>query len=305
MDSSQRSDPFRKRLTAFAGELEGVGRGDVESLHRARVASRRLRELLPLLELDRDVTRHLTRRLRKVTKQLGIVRELDVVILTIQGLAASSRYSARALTLLRASATKARGTARERLSATLPTAKLKRLTRRLERVSGSLDAAATSSRRDAVGSARAWLWAVEARVARRAAAVRAAVDVAGAIYVPEQLHRVRIATKKLRYAAELTVTSTRKQIPSDLAALKEVQDLLGRLHDLQNLVDRARQAQVSLSPPDLTAWRDLGSLMHVVEDDCRQLHARYMRDRAHLTAIASRMGARAGETQLGVRRAAV
>jgi hypothetical protein len=58
-----------------------------------------------------------------------------------------------------------------------------------------------------------------------------------------------------------------------------------------------------LSSPDLTAWRDLGSLVHVVENDCRQLHARYMRDRTELIAIADRMGAGKRVAQLAGLRA--
>jgi CHAD domain-containing protein len=77
---------FRKRLDAFAQDLEGVEAGDVEALHRTRVASRRLRELIPLLQLDQDVARVLNRRLRKATIQLGTVRELDVLMLLIEEL---------------------------------------------------------------------------------------------------------------------------------------------------------------------------------------------------------------------------
>jgi CHAD domain-containing protein len=75
---------FRKRVDAFARELKHVEEGDVEALHKTRVTSRRLRELVPLLQLEGDVTRKLTRRLRKVTRRLGTVRELDVLMLLIK-----------------------------------------------------------------------------------------------------------------------------------------------------------------------------------------------------------------------------
>jgi CHAD domain-containing protein len=304
-DRTQQCGPFRKRLDAFAHELGRVEEGDVEALHRTRVASRRLRELLPLLELDRDRIRRLTRRLRKVTKQLGSVRELDVLILLIQELAENGRYPPMALTRLRAMAAPARDAARERLSANLPTAKLERLALKLERALEELKSdGARSGRNGANGSRRAWLWALEARLARRAALVRAAVETAGAVYAPEHLHRVRIALKKLRYTAELAAEARRTRITADTVALKAAQDLLGRLHDLEMLLVRGREAQGSLSPPDLTAWRDLDSLVHVVENDCRQLHARYMRDRTELIAIANRMGAGKRVAQLAGLRAA-
>jgi CHAD domain-containing protein len=146
---------------------------------------------------------------------------------------------------------------------------------------------------------------LEARLARRATQVRAAIEAAGAMYVPEQLHRVRIAVKKLRYAGELVAETTRRRIAADITALKAAQELLGRLHDLEMLLVSARKAQASRVPPDLTAWRHLGSLVHIIEDDCRQLHARYMRDRTELMAMANRMAAGTREAQPFARRAAV
>jgi hypothetical protein len=78
---------------------------------------------------------------------------------------------------------------------------------------------------------------------------------------------------------------------ADVAALKREQDCLGRLNDLEVLVTWSRGLQASLSPLELTRWRELGSLVHVVGDDCRQLHGRYMGDRPGLIAIANRAGA--------------
>ena len=207
---------------------------------------------------------------------------------------------------LGATAAHARAAARERLSANLGTEKLKRLVRKLERASKAFDLQGAASKRPRTLHRRhAWLWAVEARLARRAIGVRGAIEAAGAMYVPAQLHRVRIAAKKLRYAAELAAATTRRRIAADLAALTVAQDLLGRLHDLEVLLGCAREAQASLSPPDLTVWRDLGLLIHMVDNDCRRLHARYMRDRGQLMAIANRMGARQGEVQLASQRSAM
>ena len=292
---------FQDRLHAFTHERPRVDAGNVEAVHRTRVASRRLRELIPLLALDADVARRLNRDLRKVTTQLGAVRELDVLMLLIEELGDSHQYSATALRTLRTTAAQARVSARQRLSAKLPTAKLKRLGRRLERVSKSLhgdDLTVERNRASGSGSRHVWFWALEARLAQRAARVRAAIERAGAVYVPEHLHRVRIAVKKLRYAAELSAGATHKRIATDIAALRAAQDSLGRLHDLEVLLSRAREAQ-ALCPPDLTTWRDLGALVHVVENDCRHLHARYMSDRTHLLTTANRMAAGTRVAQAG------
>ena len=295
---------FRERLDAFGLDLDRVHAGDVEAVHRTRVASRRLRELLPLLALDHDLTRTLSRRLRKVTQQLGTVRELDVLLRLVEEMAQDGRFSAR-LRPIAAAAAKARASARVSLSAKLPTAKLKRLARELERASKDLESGhAKPDHPRANSPRRARLWALEARLAHRAARVQEAVETAGILYAPEHLHRVRIAVKKLRYTAELASDATRKQAASDVAALKTVQDLLGRLHDLGVLLLRAREAQAVLFPTDLVAWRDLNSFVDVVEDDCRRLHARYMRHRTGLMAIANRMAAGTRTQPVG-RRAAV
>ena len=77
-----------------------------------------------------------------------------------------------------------------------------------------------------------------------------------------------------------------------LRTLKRGQDVLGRLHDVQMLIDRVRQLQASLTPPDIAVWRELDALVTSLEDDCRRLHARYMRARLALLAICDRVGVR-------------
>jgi CHAD domain-containing protein len=283
-------NPFRKRLDAFVRELPGLDQGNVEALHRTRVASRRLREALPILGLDHDNGQNLARRLRKVTRQLGPTRELDVQAFLIEELQQDGTYPPTALQKVRAAVVQARHASREHLAATLPAAKLKRLADRLARVGKAFQSRDTQFSR-ATGPKRAWLWAVDARLARRAAVVRTTIELAGAMYLPDRLHAVRVAIKKLRYAAEMAKDVGRRRLTADITTLKSAQGLLGRLHDLEALLTSAREVQASLSPPDLSAWNELGSLVHAIEDDCRLLHARYVGERANLIAITIRMGA--------------
>jgi CHAD domain-containing protein len=241
--------------------------------------------------LDADTGRKLNRQLRKVTRQLGAVRELDVLIRLIDDFDGSRRYAA-ALTTLSQTIGRKRDAAREHLAAKLPASKLKRLATRLERAVRAREAARAKERsRDPIRGRRAWLLALDARLARRAARLQSAMAMAGALYAPEPLHDVRIALKKLRYTAELSLEAGRSRATADVAALKAAQNLLGRLHDCDVLVAAGREAQASLVRPDLNGWRELTRLVHAVEDECRELHAHYMRDRTKLTAIANRMGA--------------
>jgi CHAD domain-containing protein len=297
--------PFRRRLDAFARQLPGVEQCQVNAVHRARVASRRLRELLPLLALDQDTTRTLNRRLRAVTKQLGAVRELDVLMLLIEEFQQDRQYSADALTRVGAAIANARAAAREHLAAKLPTSKLERLADKLESVAKQVKSGGAKSRRlEGSRPSRTWLWVLEARLARRAARVRSSIEIAGTLYVPERLHESRIAIKKLRYSAELLREVGRPRMTADVAALTTAQDLLGRLHDLEVLLEWGREVQTSWRPSDLTAWRNFGPLGHAIEGECRQWHARYLHDGARLIAIANRLGASMPDTTVADRRAA-
>jgi CHAD domain-containing protein len=287
----QRYELFRKRLDALTRDAQGIYEGDVAALHATRVASRRLRELLPTLELDAKTARDLQRRLKKFTKALGAVRELDVMLLLIQELHRNPDCSRRGLKHVGALVRQAQAAAHERLVSRFPLDRIHRLTRRLERAGRHLNADDRRGRthRDRRPK-RAWLWMLDAQATRRAARVQSAIQSAGAVYRLEGLHEVRIALKKLRYAAELGAEARQTRSSADIAALKTAQDLLGRLHDQEVLITRIRQAQVSLSPPNLTIWRELASLVRAIEDDCRALHARYIRDRPKLMAIAGKLG---------------
>src|SRR5258706_6577413 len=116
-----RSELLKRRLDAFGRMLKGTEEGDVRALHRARVASRRLRELMPMLQLGHGVSRKLARRLRSVTARLGAVRELDALLLSIDELHVSRRARGAALGRVGVTVAKDRDLARKRLATELPT----------------------------------------------------------------------------------------------------------------------------------------------------------------------------------------
>jgi CHAD domain-containing protein len=284
----ERSQLLRKRLDRLTRTLKTVDDGDPRSLHRARIASRRLRELLPILELAPDRVKKLGRRLRKLTRRLGTVRELDVLMLLIDELHVSRRQHSAALSRVGGRVSKRRDDLRKRLSDRRPADELKRVVKRLGRVADDLQEGADSSPH----GRRVWRWAVDAQLARRASRLHEAVDEAGAVYLAERLHVVRVALKKLRYALELESELTNNNTTADLRTLKRAQDTLGRMHDLQTLIANVREAQAAVAPPNLTVWRDLDALVMALDDDCRRLHARYMRARPALVAMTEKLSAR-------------
>ena len=277
--STGRYDLLHRRLEGFTRALHGLDGGDVSAVHHSRVASRRLREILPVLQIESRVAHRLGRRLRKVTQRLGTVRELDVLSLLIDELAASGRYDLSAIRRVGASVSRDRKRARGRLLDKLPLEELHRISGKLGRAAEDLKMQKPS---------REWRWAIEARLTHRALAVKTALAEAGSLYLPERLHLVRIAIKKLRYACEVAVEAGVSNRKGELRSLKRSQDILGRLHDTQVLVDRVRRVQASLVTSDGLMSRKLDMLIAGLENDCRLLHGRFMHQRAALLAVCDR-----------------
>jgi CHAD domain-containing protein len=285
------SQVVHQRLDAFTKRADLIHDADVEALHHTRVASRRLREVVPLLGLKADTARKINRRLRRVTRQLGTVRELDVMALLVQDLSRDTQYSPAALKRVAGAVIEERDAARKRLAAKLPLSKLRRLADRIDQAATGrpTEAGRSHQSRREPQPRQGWLWAVDARAARRAGTLEDAIDTAGALYDPVRLHDVRVALKKLRYATELSADARQRRERADLSALKDAQDLLGRIHDLEMLVTLTRRLQISQSPPDLMTSRDLEPLLSALARECRALHARYMHDRTKILQIADRM----------------
>ena len=287
MSSIRRYDLLRSRLDRFTRTLPGVESGKTGAVHRARVASRRIRELLPILQFAPETARKLGRRLKKLARRLGGVRDVDVLTQLIIELRQSNRAPARALKRMTDELGEAREHAKHGRSRKAVPAGLRRVGRKLEAVASALNEADRSRARG-----RGWRWAIEARVAHRAAALKSAVKDAGGMYMPERLHQVRLAIKKLRYGVELSAEAAGVKETTDARMLRREQEVLGRLRDLQVLVERVRRVQAGLTPPDLAAWRELDGVVVALEQQCRRLHARYVRDRVALSTLCDRLGAR-------------
>src|SRR3954466_14059394 len=99
---------LQQRVAALRRTLPGARNGDVRAVHQARVATRRLREALPLMAAGKP-GRRLERIARELTGVLGTVRELDVALEMLDGLAGTDGVSSAAVTCLhRAIATERR-----------------------------------------------------------------------------------------------------------------------------------------------------------------------------------------------------
>jgi CHAD domain-containing protein len=252
-----------KRYLAAALKNDGIG------VHQARVASRRLREAVPVLTdgLRGSKAGKARRKIRRLTRALGAVRELDVTLHLIDELGEKPGIPRPALADVRAHVIEAREERRAVMHERLAEVNVDKLARRLDAVRDSLRQPSPN---------HTWRAALASRVAKRARHLSSAIEDAGQIYAPEALHNVRIATKKLRYAMELADESGAAPSAALVRTLRRAQDALGRMHDLQVLQhyvsEVAARPQGHLPAPDAA----LAILSRSIEEECRQLHGRYV-----------------------------
>jgi CHAD domain-containing protein len=253
--------------------------GDAAALHEVRVATRRLREALRLGGGHARERRKLRQRLRKVTRAMGPVREIDVSRKLLATLAATRVDVAEACERLDLRLAEVGAARRARFLKRMDEVDLDRLVVRIGRHLARTRGARPIDRGRLAG-----------RIADRADRVGRAAQAAGAMYAPERLHDLRIETKKLRYGLEIARQLRVSGATAVVTRLRQHQDLLGELHDLQVLASHVRRHQARMAPddPDLPSLSDL--LTHI-EDRCRELHATFMTRRDGLVALADELAA--------------
>jgi CHAD domain-containing protein len=268
---------IRQRAGALERSLPGARQGEVEHLHQARVATRRLREAVPLI-VSGSRGRKVEKKMRRLTRALGPVRELDVALQTLDALHQSGTVPAAAIARLRQEIALERRRLHAQMCEAVSRVDIPRLQRKLLAAARKCHPAGRI--RDPKRIARA-----RARAADRAERLRVAVDNAATLYLPDRLHEVRVAVKKLRYALEVAKELSGSRAVAQIRTLKSVQDLLGRMHDLEVLIARVRGLQGSPQAPPLRVSATLDHLVRHLETECRQLHGRYVTRRRKLLAV--------------------
>ena len=279
---------LKQRLTTMLDAIPAAQAGDTRSVHQARVATRRLREALPVLRasVDGSALSRVRRQVRTMTRALGPVRELDVSLLHLDDLAKADVVSARALGRVRSALARERAARRREMLAAITPGKLERLRQRLGRVSRGPEATQPA----------ATLEEARRQVAKRARRLAAAVARAGGLYLPERLHAARVAAKKLRYALEIDRELRRSRATARITQLKRLQDLLGRMHDFEVLIVRTRQVQADVAGSDRRLTLELDTLIRTLEGRCRRDHATYMRRRPSILKLCDVLAADEADT---------
>ena len=256
----------------FALEAAARGGADMDAVHDMRVASRRLRETMRLLQ-PLYPTREFVewyRRVRRVTRALGPVRDSDVFIDDFSRFAKDLGVGGqRAVAFLigRRMGVRVRELAvLDRQLARLDLARSERSLRKVARAAGT----SPQLKRPLADFAHA-------AVAERASIVFGALPAA----LPEanvlQQHALRIDFKRLRYAVEVFAPVYGDDFDDLHDTLTAFQDTLGDLHDLHLfldmlgepvLVSEARRAGVSAG--------DVGQVAELLEARAHQAFAAFV-----------------------------
>ncbi len=244
--------PLELVRTMLAGQLQELLRhdpgtrlgSDPEDLHRMRVATRRARAMLragaPLL--DPTWSEPLRDELKWLGSALGDVRDLDVLVghLTAQmgELDKEERFAAKRINQgLEGEHLEARGALLEVLES--------------ERYAELLDRLGVAAPPPPAGPSQAELPALAKAEFRslKKAARKLRPDASD-----EELHRVRVKTKRARYAAELAGASVGKRADEFVKSAKHFQDVLGEHQDavvaeekIRTLASAARATKVAFA----------------------------------------------------------
>jgi CHAD domain-containing protein len=259
---------FARRVRALERDLPAALGDDVAALHRSRVASRRLREILPVLGLagvsGADPAAEKARaRVRRVTRALGSVRELDVALGILDEVEQAHPDLAEVVASARAGVEDDRRSRRGEMAG------------QLDDIEAQALAGDLTSLEDRVGEepAMARSASLRRRMDRRVDRLEAAIEAAGALYAFDRLHMVRIAVKQLRYTLELIHEFGGVRTRRLVNRLKRYQDLLGRQHDLEVVAAYVRR--LGCGGKGRFA-NDVERVLRVLERETRELHAEYL-----------------------------
>ena len=266
---------LQTQLGEILGHDPGVRRGDDEPVHRMRVASRRTRSLLSTYRplLDRTVTDPLRAELKWLAGALGDARDtrvmwdrLDAMVEAEPGDLATPAVRERMDAELRATYEGAQAAAVEALGS----ARYFRLLDALEELvrQPPWTALALGSAQDVLRSRVRKDWKRTRRLVRVAQRMEPGEE------RDQQLHEVRKAAKRLRYAAEVVVPVFGRKAGRLATAAEELQEVLGDLHD--SVVTRAMLLRLAADSPGQPDNALLYGRLHAEEEQrARRMAAQF------------------------------
>jgi CHAD domain-containing protein len=273
---------FATRHRALTKHVAAAVEGDERAVHQARVATRRLREALPVLGagLPRKRVRKLRRRMRKLTRLFGAVRERDVALKMLDDRQVGGSVDTPGAEKIRTLVCDGRNAARNQLLDTLDVQRVARWMGDVKTFEDELD-------QPAMQADTGWQIVLAQRLLRSTERLRHAINDAGMLFVSDRLHAVRVALKKLRYAVELAAELSASKLDATLEELKSGQDTLGELHDVDMLMCYTTSALEAETDGHIHAA--LEALLAKLEAERHELHARYLTQQPSLLVLTDRI----------------
>ncbi len=202
---------------------------DIEGVHHMRVATRRLRsalrDFMPLM--DKSPPKRVRKDLKQIADALGAVRDQDVAILALKRLQADAETEPlkEGIGKLLGERSGLREAARLDLTETIAVGNI-----------NDLQARFTSANDEAISREKSKRFVSLNEAGRQVVGVglQNLLDLGGSLYKPfntGELHEMRIAAKRLRYAIELFVDCWGEQIVLFAEEIAEMQTFLGEVHD--------------------------------------------------------------------------
>jgi CHAD domain-containing protein len=200
---------------------EFLGNPQDETIHDFRVASRRAREVLDYLEpiIPKKVHERLMSLARRVTKNLGTARESEVNLEILNRWSDERKLDPIAVELLIHSQRMEFNAGFRKAKKRISSQKFEYITKFLSILHGSRTMPATDSgiltRRHQEFLGFQWDTMLD----------------------DERLHDLRIRTKKFRYSVEINNRVHKKSLGRFIRKIRNLQDVLGRIHDLYVLTE--------------------------------------------------------------------
>lgn len=270
---------FRSTYEDLVSHLPAVRDGKDDAIHDARVATRRLRAMMPVLSVGSPAEEweEATQVVKRTGRVLGKAREIDTSLELLAELEKRSPLTAPAAATFRAVLLPRQAAARRKLIKRIESTAFAPLERIVSR-SRPLRRTLVWSRPHQPGRHLAEL------LAEQALAAREAIDHAAGVYFPKRTHLVRVALKRLRYALELSdECKTRRR---GLKLLKRAQEALGQIHDRQTLLDDVERA-VRKQKAEIPS---VDALTQVLEAECRTSYVKYLEGRDDVVTLCEAIG---------------
>jgi CHAD domain-containing protein len=276
-------------LEALLGHLPGTFNGDVDSVHQARVATRRIREILPLIGDGRP--EGFVKKIRDAGRALGRVRELDVMSSLLDAVGGRVAAAAGIAAIARRNLAERHRSER------------RAMVKALERLDLEVLCDALAHRRGMVEWSRIpvalirrpeWVGTLWARIESRSRDAADMVRRAPGVYFPNRAHRARVAVKKLRYSVEVAFDTGVWRPETVLKDLRRIQGILGDMHDVQVLLDALDDLL-----PGHAGSAELAALKELLDSDLDRYQAEYSKRRDRVFAIADVCARAAAEDRAG------